>query len=262
MESKMLTFDRGTHYENGNGLEYASMTTLWNPNFSGEVHPTSYLCGPPKPLWNSATEDILNKVIVTSAKMRHGGHPPTTVVLNPRDYYTVLTRCNISFDPYKQEIANEADFEGCSLFGMKLVKGTKSLLKSDFYEKELIIRAPNGLTIIIKSRANPFKGGTREEIKAIETLREMISEADYRRFLKYGFILVRARSGKIYQIPRVNKHIKVWHNGQVVEELCSYINDEKIPPTDRLVAFKTMLESDNGEEELRKISNVYRLKAA
>jgi hypothetical protein len=114
-----------------------------------------------------------------------------------------------------------------------------------------------GLTILVKTRAERLYRIDKNEWAAIETLREMISESDYRKYIKHGFILIRGASGKVYQIYRKNQHIKVWQGGAVVEELCVSIADYRIPLTDRVIALKTMIEIS--EDEVRRISNVYPL---
>lgn len=98
----------------------------------------------------------------------------------------------------------------------------------------------------------------KNEERAIETLREMITEEEFRRYLKYGFITVESQSGKIYQICQKNKHVKVWYKGELVEEVCVYIRDRKIPLTDKIIAFKAIIESD--ENEFRSMGNIYKLK--
>lgn len=98
------------------------------------------------------------------------------------------------------------------------------------------------------------------EIVAIETLREMITEAELRKYLKFGFVLVPGKSGKTYQVFRNRSHTKVWHNGEVIEEVCVRIDRGavKVPETDNVIAFKQMIETD--EEEFRKSGNIYRFK--
>jgi len=110
-----------------------------------------------------------------------------------------------------------------------------------------------------KSRANsvnPLKGLPENEQRAIETLREEITESEFRKYIKYGFVLVKGQSGKTYQIYRNESHTKVWKNGKVIEEICVRIKNYKIPPTDNVIAFSNMIQID--EEEFRKIGNVYK----
>jgi hypothetical protein len=99
------------------------------------------------------------------------------------------------------------------------------------------------LTINVKTRACPIPNITGPERVAIESLREMLSESEYRRYIKYGFILVKGHSGDIYQIFRNKSHTKVWKNGKLVKEVCVRLTDKKIPPTDNVIAFKIMVET-------------------
>lgn len=112
------------------------------------------------------------------------------------------------------------------------------------------------LTIHVKTRAKPFRDMSGSEITAVETLREMISEQEYRKYIKYGFILATNDKGDVYQIFRNDPHTKVWRNGKIIKEVCVRIRDRKIPPTDNLIAFKTMIETDSNEFE--KMGNVYK----
>ena len=91
---------------------------------------------------------------------------------------------------------------------------------------------------------------------AIETLREEITETEFRKYLKYGFVIAKGQSGKTYQIFRNQDHTKVWKGGKIIEEICVRIKDCKIPPTDNVIAFKNMVQID--EEEFRKMGNVYK----
>lgn len=116
-----------------------------------------------------------------------------------------------------------------------------------------------GHKVSIVVRGNPFgsKLEDKEEV-AVETLREEISERDLRKYLRYGFILVQANSGKTYQIFRNNWHTKVWKGGKLVEEVCVRLSYSfKVPSTDNVIAFKRMIEAD--EEGFRKCGNVYKM---
>jgi len=115
------------------------------------------------------------------------------------------------------------------------------------------------LTIIVKSRAQPVDEIPENEWRALNTLREMISETDFRKYLKYGFILVKGQSGFVYQIFRDRDHTKVWKNGKVIKEICVRIEDKNIPPTDNVVAFKVLIEGC--EKEFEKLGNVYNMVA-
>jgi hypothetical protein len=116
----------------------------------------------------------------------------------------------------------------------------------------------NKITILVKSRADNFRGVLKNERCALDTLREMITETDFRKYLKYGFILVKGRSGCIYQVFReVFSHTKVWKNGRVIKEVCVRIEDKNIPPTDNVIALKIIIETS--EKEFEKLGNVYKM---
>jgi len=114
--------------------------------------------------------------------------------------------------------------------------------------------------VMVDSRADFLYHYPKNEWTAIETLREMISESNFRKYLKYGFILVKGQSGRIYQVFRKRAHTKVWVSGSVVEEICAYIPDKSIPDTDKVIAFKTIIEAS--EEEFKKLGNVYKMEKA
>lgn len=114
-----------------------------------------------------------------------------------------------------------------------------------------------GLLVHIKSRAQlPWQNVNDAEIKAVETLREIITEEEYRRYLKYGFILVPGASGATYQIFRNQSHTKVWRAGRIIEEVCVRLSGQNIPETDNVIAFKRMIEIN--EEEFKKSGNLYK----
>jgi len=96
----------------------------------------------------------------------------------------------------------------------------------------------------------------RAEKIALETLRDMITEQEFRHYLRYGFLTVRGSSGRVYQIPRDGHHTKIWERGKLVEEVCVRIKDKQIPPTDNVIAFKVMVETN--EEMFKALGNVYK----
>jgi len=169
---------------------------------------------------------------------------------------------------FKREIALEGGSTGfdtkCDIWGARIVLGDRFQVISDETQiMPMTVPVPyssfmGGLSIIVKSRARTeFFGGPGEQ-KAQETLREMISESDFRKYLTYGFILARGASGLVYQIPGNRSHTKVYSGGQLIEEICVRILDHKVPSTDNVIAFKVMVELD--EESFRKSGNVYNLR--
>lgn len=122
------------------------------------------------------------------------------------------------------------------------------------------------LVSVVKTRSEAIRGNTPEECLAMETLREVVTEDEFKRYLRYGFVLVRGRSGATYQVFRNRSHVKVWVGGKVIEEICVYLKDTadhggsgKIPMTDKVIAFKAMIETD--EESFKTLGNRYRMAA-
>ena len=108
--------------------------------------------------------------------------------------------------------------------------------------------------IHIKSR---FLQSTTDEreMRARETLRRVIGNQQFFRFLKQGFITARGKSGVIYQIFPGHTMTIVWHKGKMVEKLCVYLPG--FPDTDQLIMRYLM--ALNNESQLRSLSNVHRV---
>jgi hypothetical protein len=121
-------------------------------------------------------------------------------------------------------------------------------------------RVLNNLSPVIKTRASLIKNVCEKEKTALETLREIITETEYRKYLKYGFVLVKGISGDTYQIFRNKSHTKVYRGSKLIEEVCVRIKDADIPPTDNVIAFLTMLQAGD-EQEFKKLGNVYKFAA-
>ena len=84
---------------------------------------------------------------------------------------------------------------------------------------------------------------TPAEIRARQTLRDLVTEKEWRRYLTNGFVMALGRSGKVYQIKSDRSHTIVWENNRKVKELC-IVADEKCPPTDHVLTIKLMVELD------------------
>lgn len=188
-----------------------------------------------------------------------------------KDHFNKLIKNPIIRQASDQTASSIFDVASGSLWGAKIhiVEGFhvfKILGEENFINNRGLRYSANvflpshGLTIITKSRVKLLDDTTKEEDRAIETLREMITEAEFRKFVKYGFILVRGQSGDVYQIFRRQTHIKVWRNGQIIEEVCVSIEDRNVPVTDNLIAFKVMIETD--ENEFKRLGNIYKMQKA
>jgi hypothetical protein len=118
----------------------------------------------------------------------------------------------------------------------------------------------SNLLIKIRSRGTSHKYIPENEQLAMETLREYVTETEFRKYLRFGFICVEGLTGKIYQIFRNRSHTKVWKGGRVIDEICVNIKDRKVPPTDSVIAFRTMIQAS--EEDFYKLGNVYKMERA
>lgn len=79
------------------------------------------------------------------------------------------------------------------------------------------------------------------EERARNTLRDMLSEADWRRYVTNGFVMVRGPSSRWYQIFR-SERIRVYENNRHTGYLC--IHSEDCPPSDHVIAMKILIEFD------------------
>lgn len=89
------------------------------------------------------------------------------------------------------------------------------------------------------------------EVAARNVLRKIIGEEKYKKFLKYGFISVKARSDKTYLIYPGHDFTRVINNGIEERSLCVVFGD--FPPTDSLITRFLMIMND--EKEFNKIAN-------
>lgn len=235
---------------------------------------------PCNPINKIANSDILNNIFDSFAEIEQYNLRVDKITLEKDRYDELITRRG-SLDYLSQNenldirgITEEGALIG-ALFGVTLEIGKESKVYSENwcmdYEikfdtpslnafKRKLNQLKSNLTIIVRSRAIPIHGISQSERVAIETLREMITETEFRKYIIHGFILVKGRSGRIYQIFRSNPHTRVWEKGVLIEEVCVRIRDAKIPPTDNLIAFKILIETD--ENEFRKIGNVYNMAEA
>jgi len=114
----------------------------------------------------------------------------------------------------------------------------------------------NNIKLIMPSRQETLTiQASIAEMKARETLRDMLSEKDYRKYLINGFVMVQGDSGKWYQIFMKQKHVRVYERGKFIKELCIYTSAKECPPTDHVLNLKIMVECD--EQAIWDNSNLY-----
>lgn len=137
--------------------------------------------------------------------------------------------------------------------------GIEPVSQEEYRKRMKLSNIKSKMVIKIKSRADLITNVSESERAALETLREMISEFEYRKYLRDGFLLVKGASGDVYQVFRNLSHTKVRRAGKIIEEVCVRINkDVKAPPTDNVIAFKTLIETD--ETAFKSLGNVYKFK--
>lgn len=102
------------------------------------------------------------------------------------------------------------------------------------------------LAQILKQRQSPFlhaksktravSHGDEREMRARETLRMIVGEEKFQRFIRRGFVTAYNRkSGYTYQIFHSSHHLThVWKNGKMVQRLCIYLKGN-FPPTDFVI---------------------------
>jgi hypothetical protein len=98
-----------------------------------------------------------------------------------------------------------------------------------------------------------FENVSPAEVVALQLLRKMVSQENFRRYLRYGFVPVRGASGLVYQIHRRDR-ITVWDRGEEVARLCVHLRGQNMPPTDEVVGKILIVECD--EKEIWRKSNI------
>lgn len=117
-----------------------------------------------------------------------------------------------------------------------------------------ILKLRQSPTIISPRKAMKPVSDVRE-VRARETLRRVLGADLYRGFLKNGFVSVKGKSGRVYQIFPGQDFTRVFENGKALEELCVVLN-EQYPPTDSLLMRYVILLND--EDKFRSLANRHR----
>ena len=98
-------------------------------------------------------------------------------------------------------------------------------------------------------------GITEAELKALALLKKMILPADFKRYLKNGFLTLQGPSGIQYKITRSSHMVYASFCGKRLASLCIYVADHTIPKTDEVITRLVMIQCH--EESLWKGANVY-----
>lgn len=111
------------------------------------------------------------------------------------------------------------------------------------------------LLIKVNSRAKPLtiSVSPAEEIARF-SLRDQITEAEWRRYVTNGFIMVKGVSGRFYQIfNNDSNRVRVFYKNKQTHQICIH-TDKNCPPTDHVLNLKTLIEMD--ESLIWKAGNV------
>jgi hypothetical protein len=118
------------------------------------------------------------------------------------------------------------------------------------------------LKLILRERRAPAIRATRfgltrtscpREQRARETLKLVVGDEAYQRFLRSGFVVARnSSSGRVYQIFPGHQFTRVYENGQCIEQLCVVLKGN-FPPTDALIVRYLM--ALNNEARLWQLAN-------
>lgn len=82
-----------------------------------------------------------------------------------------------------------------------------------------------------------------EEQKARDSLRDIITEQEWRRYVTNGFLMVRGDSGRHYQIFADGRRPFVFQAGEKIASLCIHTSGE-CPPSDHVINMKLLVEMD------------------
>jgi hypothetical protein len=100
-----------------------------------------------------------------------------------------------------------------------------------------------------------FENAGRSEIVALHLLKKMVSNDDFKKYLKYGSVSVKGDSGLVYDIKRDDHYVHVYKQGHLVSNLCVYVHDRSVPPTDNVIAKMIIVQCD--EHNIWQRANIY-----
>lgn len=97
-----------------------------------------------------------------------------------------------------------------------------------------IIRDRLSPAIHTRRKSSFYRTNDVKEIRARETLRRILGDDKFNKYVKDGFVSVRAKSGLVYQIFPGHDITNVYDNGKKIERLCVVLSGS-FPPTDQLI---------------------------
>lgn len=197
---------------------------------------TLYLCNGP-----STGAFLVNSQITTGAVTAAGSWVPLDNLIGSR--YTIREDGSVIIHNDGQIVCVSETPESKE---MRIKNQIKQIMKTN---------------LLIKNNSRHLRLGnivSVQEEKARETLRDMISERDWRRYLTNGFVIVKAPSGKFYQIFNDQRHVKVYQKGILTDEICIHTHaDTKCPPTDHILNLMFLVQNDESLIWAKGVGNVY-----
>jgi len=101
--------------------------------------------------------------------------------------------------------------------------------------------------LLIKDRGRNKGFSTQwsaEEQKARDTLRDMLTEKDWRRYMTNGFVMKKGASGNWYQIFSARREkMQVYYEGKRTHRICIH-SDSSCPPSDHVINMMVMIDVD------------------
>ena len=117
-----------------------------------------------------------------------------------------------------------------------------------------ILQARQAPMILLSSRTPVKTAPEVRELRARETLRRMLGDDKFQRFLRNGFVSAQGKSGKVYQIYPGHGMTIVYDRGTPVERLCMVLQGD-FAATDSLITRYVMILHD--EQRFRVLAKVW-----
>lgn len=199
----------------------------------------------------------------SGASISIGGSLTTDSWVNNR----ITVTGEISINPNDITWSTTGTTDGTSITGSVYYSNDNGTVVQDWSESKDYIKQT--IRDVMKNNLLIKMGRTRKslkikvsapELKARDTLRDVISEREWRRYVTNGFIMVKGNKEQdgtqyFYQIfADTSKRVQVFKGNKHIHNLCIH-SDGVCPPTDHVINMKVLAEMD--ERELWKGSNVY-----
>ena len=134
-----------------------------------------------------------------------------------------------------------------------VTNGTDGVVYVNFVDKKKMLRDHMKQNLLIRSTSRSLERSfSPEEQRARNSLRDLITEKDWRRYVTNGFIMVKGEH-YWYQIFKQG-NIQVYHKGKKTHSICIH-TDRSCPPTDHVLNMKLLVEID--ERQIWRGGNVY-----